>query len=30
VRINTVGNTGAEMEIFLAGNVNLSAGDFIL
>ena len=30
VRINTVGNTGAEMEILLAGNVNLSAGDFIL
>jgi Ca2+-binding RTX toxin-like protein len=30
VRINTVGNTGAEMEIELAGVVNLAAGDFVL
>lgn len=30
VRINTVGNSGAEMEIELNGVVNLAAGDFIL
>ena len=30
VRINTVGNTGAEMEIELSGVINLNAGDFIL
>ena len=30
VRINTVGNTGAEMEIELSGVINLAAGDFLL
>jgi hypothetical protein len=30
VAINTAGNTGAEMQIELAGVINLTAGDFML
>jgi len=30
VQLNTVGNSGMEMEIQLNGIVNLGAGDFVL
>ena len=30
VAINTAGNSGAEMQIELAGVINLAAGDFLL